>query len=87
MLSEKVVRLQKTKKEAGQKKKFTSLRKFARKLIKLRKKSGKTQATVTKELGVYINRMELGTENPKLTTLIRIAQYYNVSLSELLDDL
>ena len=56
------------------------------KLIAARKKSGKTQAQVAKEIGfaeVAYQRYEYGMREPKATTAIRIAKSLDTTVEKL----
>ena len=59
---------------------------FSERLVDLRKKHGLSQAQAAKEIGAapraYQN-YEYGTAEPRLSTLIRIADFYGVSLDYL----
>ena len=59
---------------------------FSERLVDLRKKRGISQAQAAKEIGAapraYQN-YEYGTAEPRLSTLIRIADFYGVSLDYL----
>lgn len=59
---------------------------FSERLVNLRKKRGLSQAQAAKEIGAapraYQN-YEYGTAEPRLSTLIRIADFYGVSLDYL----
>ena len=59
---------------------------FSRRLVELRKQRGLSQVQVAKEIGAapraYQN-YEYGTAEPKLSTLLRMADFYGVSLDDL----
>ena len=61
---------------------------FSKRLVDLRKKHGLSQAQAAKEIGAapraYQN-YEYETAEPRLSTLIRIADFYGVSVDWLMD--
>ena len=59
---------------------------FSERLMDLRKKKQLTQGEAAKEFGVVVRayqRYEYGEREPQLSTLIRIADFYGVSLDYL----
>ena len=67
----------------------TVARRLGRKLRILRAKAGKTQVTVGQGLNTdrsFISRLERGAVMPRLTTLVRLANFYGVDVSTLLSD-
>lgn len=59
---------------------------FAERLIELREKSGLSQVEAAKEFDVVVRayqRYEYGEREPRLTTLVRMADFYGVSLDYL----
>ena len=67
----------------------TVARTLGRKLRILRAKSGKTQDAVGQSLNTdrsFISRLERGAVMPRLTTLVRLANFYGVDVSTLLSD-
>jgi len=59
-------------------------------LQKLRAERGKTYVETAKEMGVprnTLNRMELGQINFQLLTLVRVLNYYHLSISQFFDKL
>ena len=64
-------------------------RTLGRKLRILRAKAGKTQDAVGQSLNTdrsFISRLERGAVMPRLTTLVRLANFYGVDVSTLLSD-
>ena len=64
-------------------------RTLGRRLRILRAKAGKTQDAVGRSLKTdrsFISRLERGAVMPRLSTLIRLADYYGVDVSTLLSD-
>ena len=55
---------------------------LASKIKKLRKNKGITQEVVLNDTGIHIARIEQGKRDLSFTTLKKIANYFNVSLSE-----
>lgn len=58
------------------------------KLKELRKKMGKKQEEVAKELGLNVRtyqNYEIGRRQPDFSTLIQLADFFNVSLDELFE--
>ena len=63
---------------------------IGKKLQKLRADRGKTYVETAKEMGVprkTMNRMELGQINFQLLTLVRVLNYYHLSISQFFDKL
>lgn len=59
---------------------------FSERLIELREKSDLSQVEAAKEFGVVVRayqRYEYGEREPRLSTLVRIADFYGVSLDYL----
>ena len=59
---------------------------FSERLIELREKNKLSQAEAAKEFGVVVRayqRYEYGEREPRLSTLIRMADFYGVSLDYL----
>jgi transcriptional regulator with XRE-family HTH domain len=64
-------------------------RTLGRKLRILRAKAGKTQDAVGQSLNTdrsFISRLERGAAMPRLSTLVRLANFYGVDVSTLLSD-
>jgi transcriptional regulator with XRE-family HTH domain len=64
-------------------------RTLGRKLRILRAKTGQTQDAVARSLNSdrsFISRLERGAVMPRLSTLLRLANYYGVDVSTLLSD-
>ena len=64
-------------------------RTLGRKLRILRAKAGKTQDAVGQSQNTdrsFISRLERGAVMPRLSTLVRLANYYGVDVSTLLSD-
>ena len=60
--------------------------KFFQNLIDLREKQGASQKELAQELGISLHtyqRYEYGEKEPRMSTLIALADYYKVSLDEL----
>jgi transcriptional regulator with XRE-family HTH domain len=55
---------------------------LASKIKKLRKNKGITQEVVLNDTGIHIARIEQGKRDLSFTTLKKIANYFDVSLSE-----
>ena len=63
---------------------------IGKKLQKLRADRGKTYVETAEEMGVprnTLNRMELGQINFQLLTLVRVLNYYHLSISQFFDKL
>lgn len=63
---------------------------IGKKLQKLRAERGKTYVETAKEMGVprnTLNRIELGQINFQLLTLVRVLNYYHLSISQFFDKL
>ncbi len=59
---------------------------FYERLIELREKNGLSQVEAAKEFGVVVRayqRYEYGEREPRLSTLVRMADFYGVSLDYL----
>lgn len=59
---------------------------FSERLIELRKEENLSQKEVAKEIGVAVRayqHYEYGEREPQLSTLVRIADFYDVSLDYL----
>ena len=59
---------------------------FSERLVILRKQVGKTQNDVSKELKIALRayqNYEYGTAVPRLSTLVKLADFYGVSLDDL----
>ena len=59
---------------------------FSENLLLLRKENGLKQTEVAKSLGIGVRayqHYEYGQREPQLSTLIKLAQLYNISLDEL----
>ena len=59
---------------------------FCERLIELREKNGLSQVEAAKEFGVVVRayqRYEYGEREPRLSTLVRMADFYGVSLDYL----
>lgn len=59
---------------------------FSERLIELREKSDLSQVEAAKEFGVVVRayqRYEYGEREPRLSTLVRMADFYGVSLDYL----
>ena len=61
------------------------LLKFARRVKELRVKRGLTQEDAFNDTGIHFGRIEQGKRDVALTTLVRIADYFKVSVGELVD--
>lgn len=60
---------------------------IVQRIKKLRDENNKSQREVYYNTNVSIGRIEQGNENIKITTLLTICKYFNVSLSEFLKDI
>lgn len=59
------------------------------KLKELRLEHERTQKDVAQGLGIIVQtyqKYESGQRNPKLKTLMKIAEYYNISINELIEE-
>lgn len=56
---------------------------FAGKVKELRHKKGVTQADAFTDTGIHFGRIEQGKRDVSLTTLLKIAKYFEVSVGEL----
>ena len=59
---------------------------FSEKLVELRNKKGILQKDLVKELGFSLHtyqRFEYGLQEPRMSTLIALADFYEISLDEL----
>lgn len=60
---------------------------YPQRLAELRKKKGFTQGELCEELGIKVNayrEWEMGRRRPELESLIKLAEYYGVSMDYLL---
>ena len=60
--------------------------KFPEKLVQLRTEKGILQRDLAKELGLNLHtyqRFEYGQQDPRMSTLIALADFYQISLDEL----
>ena len=65
------------------------MKKFGEKLRILRQKQGLSQADLGKQLDVqqsYVGKMERGEKIPNVAMLGKIAELFNVSFDQLMDD-
>lgn len=60
---------------------------IVQRIKELRDKNNKSQREVYYNTNVSIGRIEQGNENIKITTLLTLCQYFNVTLSEFLKDI
>jgi len=61
---------------------------FARALVKLRAEKGLSQEALGHEIGLhrtYVSMLERGINSPTLRTLDRLAHFFGISLSRLMD--
>lgn len=58
---------------------------FASNVKKYREAKGVTQHQAYSDTGVHFGRIEQGNRDPSLTTLIKIAAYFRINVSELID--
>lgn len=59
---------------------------FGKRLRQIRKERGVSQANLAKETGILqqsVSYYELGVNEPVLSSLIRLADYFDISLDEL----
>ncbi|MCG8575145.1 MAG: helix-turn-helix domain-containing protein [Flavobacteriales bacterium] len=61
------------------------LQNFAFKVRDLRQKKGVTQANAFNDTGIHFGRIEQGKRDVSLTTLTKIATYFDVNIGELVD--
>jgi transcriptional regulator with XRE-family HTH domain len=61
------------------------LLKFARRVKELRVKRGLTQEDAFNDTGIHFGRIEQGKRDVALTTIVRIADYFKISVGELVD--
>jgi len=54
---------------------------LAQNLKKLRKEKKVTQADVFNDTGIHVARIEQGKRNISFTTLLKLAEYFNVDLN------
>ena len=60
--------------------------KFPEKLVQLRNQKGVLQKDLVKELGLNLHtyqRFEYGLQDPRMSTLVALADFYEISLDEL----
>lgn len=60
-----------------------------KRLIELRKKKGLTQKEIAKELGisaVFLRKIEAGTRQPSIPTMLKFEAFYDESFEELFPD-
>lgn len=60
--------------------------KFSERLVFLREKSGILQKDLAKEIGISLHayqRFEYGEQEPRMSVLISLADFYDLSLDEL----
>lgn len=60
--------------------------KFSERLIFLREKNGTLQKDIAKEIGISLHayqRFEYGEQEPRMSVLIALADFYDLSLDEL----
>lgn len=55
---------------------------LAKRLKELRKKKGVTQEDVYNDTGVHVARIEQGKRDIAYTTLLKLAEYFDVELTE-----
>jgi transcriptional regulator with XRE-family HTH domain len=60
-----------------------ALIKLAKQVKKLRKEKGVSQQNAYNDTGIHFARIEQGKRDVSYTTLIRICQYLNISLTDL----
>lgn len=60
---------------------------IVQRIKELRYKNNKSQREVYFNTSVSIGRIEQGNENIKLTTLLTLCQYFNITLSDFLKDI
>ncbi len=58
------------------------LKKIALRLKKLREEYGLTQEDVINDTGIHIGRIETGKRDFSVSTLRKIAKYFNISIQE-----
>lgn len=59
-------------------------------LIKLRKTKKLTQAQLADKLGIseiYVRKLEQGSRNPSVNTMLKFEQFFDVSMKELFSDI
>jgi transcriptional regulator with XRE-family HTH domain len=61
------------------------LKKFAKRVKKLRIEKGDTQIDAYNETGIHFGRIEQGNRDVSLTTIVKIADYFKISVGELVD--
>jgi len=61
------------------------LLKFAKKIKELRLAKGVTQQDAYNDTGIHFGRIEQGKRDASLTTLVKISEYFDVSISELIN--
>jgi len=60
------------------------LLKFAKKIKELRLAKSVTQQDAYNDTGIHFGRIEQGKRDASLTTLVKIAEYFDVSIGELM---
>jgi len=61
------------------------LKKFANRVKQLRIEKGDTQIDAYNETGIHFGRIEQGKRDVSLTTIVKIADYFQISVGELVD--
>jgi transcriptional regulator with XRE-family HTH domain len=61
------------------------LLKFAKKIKELRLAKGVTQQDAYNDTGIHFGRIEQGKRDASLTTLVKISEYFEVGISQLID--
>lgn len=59
-------------------------------LIECRKKKGITQLELAKQIGIseiYVRKLEQGSRNPSVITMLKFEQYFGVSMKKLFPDI
>ncbi len=61
------------------------LKKFASRVKQLRIEKGDTQIDAYNETGIHFGRIEQGKRDVSLTTIVKIADYFKISVGDLVD--
>lgn len=61
------------------------LLKFASRVKQLRQEKGLTQEDAFNDTGIHFGRIEQGKRDVSLTTLIKIAEYFEIPVGDLVD--
>lgn len=78
------------KKQAEKTAKYKECVKFGKVLRKMREDRGWSQYDLAKESKIsrsYLAELETGNRNPTLVSMMKLAKFYKISLSELVDGL